>query len=433
MLKTVHPIRRSLKRLYAKDKIGRIKEWEVEAISHPNGTAEFIVTHGLQGGKKTSSPKLIETGKNIGKANETTPYEQALSEAQSRWNKQIDKGYRQSVAEIKEDHEVEFFLPMLAERFDKRGGKMTWPAWAQPKLDGFRCLARKRNDKVTLWSRKGKIFDVPKEIIADLEDTLENEECLDGELYMHEWRNPSNENDFQRISSAVKKYRPDTALLQYHVYDRPIKDVGFEERFVNATIKETERIRKVETIGVDSEKEMMKAYEKWISQDLPYEGLMVRARKGHYMFAHRSNGLLKVKPLNDAEFKIIGGQEATGLDAGTVVFKCVTDGGEEFDVRPIGTREQRKEYYDNLDNYVGQWLTVEFNGWANSGKPRFPRGTKLRPEWDLDLSEKTKKKVIKKKPAAAGKLPASFNPFAPAKKEVGKLEPKNKGMFNPFK
>jgi ATP-dependent DNA ligase len=168
---------------------------------------------------------------------------------------------------------------------------------------------------------------------------------------------------------------------------------------------------------VQDEQEMMSLYEGYISGALPYEGLMIRNVESQYLFAHRSQNLLKVKPLDDAEFEIIGGQEATGDDAGTVVFKCIAENGEEFDVRPIGTREVRREYWDNLDNYIGQWLTVEFNGRANSGKPRFPRGVRIRPAWDVDLSnKKSSGKVMPKgnaisKASSTPRLAGGFNPF----------------------
>jgi DNA ligase-1 len=378
----------SLPTLYGKTKVGKIKVWTVTVEAFEDGTAAYNMISGLEDGKKTTSVRQVNVGKNIGKANETTPFEQALSEAQSRWNKQVDKGYRASKADLKDAHEVEFFLPMLAERYDQRAKYINFPAYIQPKLDGFRCIARKRDGKVTLWSRKGKVFDTPVELIAELEATMQDEDCYDGELYVHEWRNPIGDVDFQRIASAIKKYNEDTPLLEYHVYDRPVPGVSFLDRFINNPPTETQRIKVVSTTFASDEKAMMDAYDGWITQALPYEGLMVRNFMQAYLYAHRSNGLQKVKPMDDAEFEIIGGQEATGEDAGTVVFKCVAENGEEFDVRPKGTREQRAEWWDNLDDYIGQWLTVEFNGRANSGKPRFPRGTKIRPEWDVDLSEK---------------------------------------------
>lgn len=370
-------------KLYGKTKLGKIKEWEIVATAHSDGTASFTTTHGLQDGQKTSSTQLVKVGKNIGRSNETTPYEQACSEARSRWVKQVEQGgYAATEEEIQSGDEREHFLPMLAHRYDQKGSKIKWPAYVQKKYDGFRCLARKEDGRVEMWSRKGKAFDVPKEIIADLEEILEEGQCVDGELYKHEWRSESGDPDFQRIASAAKKYKPDTALLEYHIYDCPNEHLTFEERFVNVQFTETVRVKRATTYLAQTEAEAMAFYEAWITGAKPYEGAMVRNKDGLYMFDHRSNDLQKIKPLADEEFEIIGGQEATGDDSGTVVFKCRTPSGEEFNVRPIGSRELRKEYWDNLDNYIGRYLTVQYNGLTNDGKPRFPRGVKIRENWD---------------------------------------------------
>lgn len=53
-----------------------------------------------------------------GKANETTPYEQAISEAQSTYNKKIDEQYVEDPALLTQQVEIE--LPMLAHEFTKR-------------------------------------------------------------------------------------------------------------------------------------------------------------------------------------------------------------------------------------------------------------------------------------------------------------------------
>lgn len=375
---------KELDKLYGADKSGRIKEWSATIAELADGSAVYTLTYGLQDGKKTVTERPILVGKNIGKTNETTPFEQACFDAQSRWNLQIDKGYKTDQADLKAESDSELFLPMLAHRYDQRAKYIKFPAFVQKKLDGCRLIARKRDGKVTIWSRKGKLITAPKELIAELEQNMENEEVFDGELYVNEWRNENNETDFQRIISAVKKYNQDTPQLEYHVYDRPITDKSFEERFINNPPPSTQRIKPVETILVQNESELMAYFEQWITEDLPYEGLMVRNAADPYVFAHRSNGLQKVKPLEDHEFQIIGGQEATGDDAGTVIFKCLAENGQAFDVRPKGSREQRSDWWNNLNQYIGQWLTVEFNGRTNSQLPRFPRGTRIRPEWDMD-------------------------------------------------
>jgi ATP-dependent DNA ligase len=403
----LEPQRKDLPKLYAKDKSGRIKEWSAVIISKPDGTAIYTLIYGLQDGRKTTTDRPVVLGKNIGKSNETTCFGQACFDAQSQWNKKYDKGYRTSIDSLEAANEVEYFLPMLALRYDERGKDIKFPAHVQPKLDGFRCLARKRDGKVTMWSRAGKPFSVVSEIITELEKLMIDDEVYDGEIYRHDWRNPEGEADFQRIASAVKKRNDDTSLLQYHVYDRPQVDVGFVDRYLNGrTQVETERIKWVKTKVVNNEAEMTNWYEELISGDFPYEGLMIRNSEGLYLYgAHKSKDLQKVKPFEDGEFEIIGGQEAVGDDAGTVVFKCMAENGKEFDVRPMGSRETRREWWENLEDYVGKVLTVRFNGRSNSGAPRFPRGLHVRPEWDIDepaikaRNEEAKNEEIRAVPA----------------------------------
>lgn len=399
--------------LYGKTKAGKIKEWTIKVVQLPGGSALIEMEHGLQGGKKIISQQTISEGKNIGKSNETNPYEQACSEAQSRWKYQIDKGYAEDISNIKTGDERELFLPMLAQRHDKVGHKIKWPAYLQPKFDGFRCLARKTDGETTLWSRKGKVFDIPKELIAELNEILGEDEVLDGEIYRHDWRSSSGASDFQRVASATKKWNKDTPLLQYHVYDVPDSNLPYEDRFVKSDLimrikdSNSQRIKVVETILCKSEEEAMEIYQTWISGSTPYEGAMVRNVKGLYLFDHRSDDLQKIKPLDDAEFKIVGAKEGTGSDTGTAIFKCLAENGKIFEAKPTGSRESRQEYWSNLDHYIGQWLTVQFNGRTNDNLPRFPRGVKLRPEWDLDLREKEVENPTKE----LKKDSTTFNPF----------------------
>ncbi len=50
------------------------------------------------------------------------------------------------------------------------------------KLDGYRCLAGKRNDGVTLWSRRGNLFTAQFPRIARACERLPADTLLDGEI-----------------------------------------------------------------------------------------------------------------------------------------------------------------------------------------------------------------------------------------------------------
>ena len=78
--------------LYGYDVKGKMKSWSI--IVTDNGDHSVIKTDfGYVNGKMTTSLQTINTGKNIGKKNETTHYEQAISEAKSKWKKKSEQGY----------------------------------------------------------------------------------------------------------------------------------------------------------------------------------------------------------------------------------------------------------------------------------------------------------------------------------------------------
>ena len=88
-------------RLYGITSTGAFKVWSIE-VHRPakasKSPAVITVVHGLEGGKQQTTKKVIREGKNLGKSNQTTPFEQASAEAESIWKKKIDKGYTTSKA-----------------------------------------------------------------------------------------------------------------------------------------------------------------------------------------------------------------------------------------------------------------------------------------------------------------------------------------------
>jgi DNA ligase-1 len=109
-----------------------------------------------------------------------------------------------------------------------------------------------------------------------------------------------------------------------------------------------------------------------------YEGIIIRNPNGVYEFGFRSNDLIKYKEFIDSEFIIIDVVEATGRDAGTAVFVCVTEDGKVFNVKPKGSKKLRTEYFTNKENYINKKLTVRYQGLSDDGIPRFPSGVVVR-------------------------------------------------------
>jgi len=366
------------KTLYGKSKNGKIKTWNISVDKVGESHSVLRIKHGFIDGKKQLDERDITTGKNIGKKNETTPYEQAILEATSLVLKKKDDNYAESISLIPSNSDG-MFLPMLAHSYDKHSKKINYPCWVQPKLDGARMLAKKQNGSIILWSRKGKEIVTLSKIKKELNSILEEGQCLDGEVYYHGW-------GFQRIISAVKKERDDTDILEYHVYDSPHLTDKFEDRFVNSglegKINKTTRIKWVKTSEALNSDELTLLEGSCIGEN--YEGLMARNKSSLYKFKHRSYDLQKVKRFEDEEFEIIGGKEGSGRESGLVIFKCLSEDGKPFDVRPKGDRKLRSDMFLNLNSYIGKKLTVKFQGRTSDSIPRFPVGIKVRPDWDME-------------------------------------------------
>ena len=115
--------------------------------------------------------------------NATTPVSQAVFNAESKRNNKLDSGYDYTVEGSKAKFNDQL-KPMLAQSYDKHKKKLVYPCYTQPKLDGIRCLARRRGDVVTLYSRKGKVLELVPHINEALLSLLEDGQCADGELYL---------------------------------------------------------------------------------------------------------------------------------------------------------------------------------------------------------------------------------------------------------
>ena len=127
--------------LYSRATTGKIKQWSIGVLRMGDDSCYIETEHGYLTGKKQVDSRYIGEGKNIGRANETTPYEQACSEAESAFKRKQDDGYVTDINNIPSEDSGNF-LPMLAHRFDKHSSKINYPAFTQRKLDGSRCLAK---------------------------------------------------------------------------------------------------------------------------------------------------------------------------------------------------------------------------------------------------------------------------------------------------
>lgn len=321
------------------------------------------------------------------------------------------------------------FLPMLAQTFDpadlvagsKKKKVIKFPCFVQPKLDGLRCVSYAvvrtgSNDyEVALQSRTGAFFTGLPHIAAALRPYLSQHRniVIDGELY-------TDKMPFEELAGLIKKKKITAAdverlkKVKYHVYDiydHRKHDIPFAERIglLDAAVRRcvcvandthaaslaaggrvlrsnTETVTETETeaavvVLVRTEKiavlsEFRRLFAEFVESG--YEGIMLRNAAGVYRANYRSNDLQKYKEFMEDEYRIIDFTQGEGRDAGAVIWVCETADGKEFTVRPRGTMEQRREWFNNGESYIGKKLTVIYQELTEEGKPRFPVGKAVR-------------------------------------------------------
>ena len=338
---------------------GKTKIWNIQVEEH-EGYGKIITSYGYKDGKQQTNEKLITKGKNIGKKNETTPYQQALSEAQSLWNKKNEKS--------------KLILPMLAQDYKKHKSHIVFPCFIQPKLDGVRMIATRISNHIIFRSRMGKelmgLEHIEKELIDN--HIIDFGESLDGELY-------SKNMSFDELSGycrTIKDNNKYTNLPEFWVFDTCDTTRTFALRQpIFGAYHRMKYIHQVSCSECSSEKQVWSSLKEFEKDG--WEGIILRNKNGMYKNNYRSYDLQKLKSFQDQEFPIIDVLEATGIDQGTAIFVCSFN-QNQFHVKPQGSRELRKSYLQNKEDYIGKLLTVRFQEMTKTGVPRFPVGVIIR-------------------------------------------------------
>jgi DNA ligase-1 len=193
---------------------GAIQTWRVERDGE-----KFRTHHGQVNGKIQVSEWTVCEGKNIGKANETSPANQAIAEVIALYKKKVTQGkYFYTLEDI---DEVTYISPMLAEKFDPKRLEGEEYFAVQPKLDGVRCIINAKG----MWSRKGKPFPAVMHIHEQLKPlfVMNPNLVLDGELYNHKYH-----AEFEELISVIKQQKPteedlqkSREIVEFHCYDIP--------------------------------------------------------------------------------------------------------------------------------------------------------------------------------------------------------------------
>ena len=383
------------KTLYQLDSMNRVRSWKIsveKAALWNDPLTHFAITKietGLLDGGKTVNETETYEGKNIGKANETNYYTQAILEAESKIASKLKEGYVEHISKLKNKDVLGSGVraPMLANKHHPTGAQKSSKTlkqigilgkivYVQPKLDGNRCQIKiEANGKASMYARSGDLMPVQlAHLLEEAEVTYKSLGLtevveLDGELF-------TNKFSFNKLNGLIKRQTvtkediEDRKNIKFHLYDT-MKKEGYEIRYLFIQQFESKSIELIPNYEIVATDENIKHWlEKFLAEG--HEGLMIRQLGMPYEHK-RSWQLIKVKVFEDTEFKLVGFEEDKRGDF-VGAFVMLNKDGKTFNAGASGQSEEERRYmWTHQNEFIGKQGTICFFGLSEYGVPRFPK------------------------------------------------------------
>ncbi|MFG6457037.1 DNA ligase [Roseateles sp. BYS96W] len=225
------------------------------------------------------------------------------------------------------------------------------PYLVSEKLDGVRALW----DGATLRFRSGRAVAAPAWFLAALPQTP-----LDGELWMGRRR-------FDELSGAVRRAEPVDAewrRIHYRVFELPAGEGTFAQRADKLKALASDIVVPVEQQRFTSNAALRAKLKQVV--DAGGEGLMLH-RADAPLASGRSDLLLKLKPLADAEAVVVGHEAGKGRFKGQLgALELQTPEGVRFKLGTGLSDAQRRD-----PPPIGATVTYRYRDVTPAGKPRF--------------------------------------------------------------
>ena len=347
---------RTLDRLYKFDTKKKLRVWYMEIDGD-----RYRTIAGLDGGSLVESEWTVAEPTNVGRANERSAEQQAQFEVEAAYTHKLTREYHTTPEAAKGG--AHFFKPMLAKEY--KADKFT-PGYAQPKLDGVRCIATAEG----LFSRQGKPIVSCPHIEEALRPVFANHAALvlDGELYNHALK-----DNFNELISLIRKtklndeqFAATRAHVQYHVYDVPSMAAAFKvrDRFAR-NLPASKCVRPVDTHNVES----VETFDRLPAGSSAPQEAHPPCRAAPHCEQKRSKALLKRKDFMDDEFEVVAIEEGKGNWSGLAKrVVCKLPDGRTFGAGIRGTQERAKQLLMEAHKVV----TVRYFALTPDGIPRFP-------------------------------------------------------------
>lgn len=294
------------------------------------------------------------------------------------------------------------FKPMLAAPMKAESNQsietLTYPTFLSTKFDGIRCVVRGGK----LLSRSLKPIQ-NRYINSVLGKRIEHLEGLDGELMIN--------GTFQDVTSGVMS-RDGEPDFTFYVFDQFLyaglpyvqRYTLYQEAVARCGLPE---VKATMVFRCSDPGSVVTHLDNWLAEG--YEGAIARCAEGMYKFGRstwKEQGMIKIKPFEDAEATIIGFEEqmenmneatkdelghtkrsshkANKKAKGTLGNLIVRN--REFGTFRVGTGfddKLRKKIWLNRDIYEGATITFRFQRIGMKDKPRIPAFKGLRHKDDM--------------------------------------------------
>ena len=306
------------------------------------------------------------------------------------------------------------FRPMLSAQC-KNIKELQYPLLATPKIDGIRCITRNREIidprlgkyQVAGYSRSLKL--IPNAFIQNFIALDLNLSGLDGELVVG--------SNFQESTSGIMSSdgKPD---FKYMVFDHFNENDSIEPYFerIQRLVelrklnieKKIPRIKLLIPHLIENEQDLSVYEESALMSGC--EGVMLRRPESPYKFGRstwREHYLIKIKRFEDSEAVVVDFVEkyhnaneaqvnALGLTERTThkenkipcdtlgALRVMDHSGAQFNIGSGFTDSQRKEIWNNRENYLGKIAKFKHQPYGRKDLPRCPVFIGFRDPRDTD-------------------------------------------------
>lgn len=233
------------------------------------------------------------------------------------------------------------------------------------KYDGVRGIW----DGKTLRHRSGNLISAPAWFVASLPPTP-----LDGELWLAHGK-------FSELAKIIRRAQPiddEWRQVRYMIFELPNATGTFSERAQRIKIMVNELkvpwLQAVDQFPVANTAALMKLFKHYVKGGA--EGLMLHRSDSPYVTG-RSDVLLKLKPLPDAEARVIAYVPGNGKFVGLVgALEVEMSDGKRFRIGSGLSDADRAN-----PPPIGSLVTYRYQELTARGIPRFPRFWRVREEF----------------------------------------------------